>query len=227
MVLGGFAIFGMFPEVIPFSITNPLIIGLFVFLFLVLPILGNLYPKYISFLLSMRYYAGTWAYSIWLFKDDAKLKVDKHVVKTSPSVERQLAVLYDEKTYQSMLSRLIGFRMLHTPSRLINRLYDKATDGKKGYYWMDGEFFCGEAIGWNFGDGHLHQEHLLTALQKRCNWESGEVRVFMAESPQLHTGKINWRIHDAKDGLIEEGHAYLKELKKETAWSGQQTVAMT
>ena len=73
----------------------------------------------------------------------------------------------------------------------------------------------------------LHQEHLLTALQKRCNWESGEVRVFMAESPQLHTGKINWRIHDAKDGLIEEGHVYLKELKKETPWSGQQTVAMT
>ena len=71
----------------------------------------------------MRYYAGTWAYSIWLFKDDAKLKVDEHVTKTSPSVEWQLSVLYDDHTYKSMLSRLIGFRMLHTPSRLINRLY--------------------------------------------------------------------------------------------------------
>ena len=223
MVLGGFAIFGMYPEVLPTAITNPFIIGLFVLLYLVIPILGNLYPKYISFLLSMRYYAGTWAYSIWLFKDDAKLKVDENVTKTSPSVEWQLSVLYDDKTLKSMLSRLMGFRMLHTPSRLINRLYDKATDGKKGYYWMDGEFFCGEAIGWNFGDGHLHQEHLLEAMQKRCNWESGEVRVIMAESPQLHTGKIEWRIVDAKDGEIDSGLVYLKDLKKETAWSGIQT----
>ena len=153
-----------------------------------------------------------------MFKDDAKLKVDENVVKTSKSVESQLEVLYDKKTVKAMLSRLIGFRMLHLPSKVINQIYDTATDGQKGYYWSEGEFFCGEALGWNFGDLHLHHEPLLEALQKRCQWESGEVRVIMVESPQFHNGKLEYRIHDAKDGIIDEGHFFIKDLKDKMPW---------
>ena len=29
------------------------------------------------------------------------------------------------------------------------------------------------AIGWNFGDGHLHNEQLIAALQRRCHFEPG------------------------------------------------------
>jgi len=218
MVYGAWAIFGMYPEIFAFSISHPFIIGLFAFLFIVIPIIGTFWPKYVSFLLCMRYYAGTWGYSIWLFKDDAKLKVDENVVKTSKSVESQLEFLYDKKTVKAMLSRLIGFRLLHLPTKVVNQIYDKATSGQKGYYWMDGEFFCGETIGWNFGDLHLHQEPLLESLQKRCQWESGEVRVIMVESPQMHNGKLEYRIHDAKDGLIDKGHFFIKDLKDKMPW---------
>ena len=38
---------------------------------LLIPLYGNLRPERVSFLLSMRYYAGNWPYSIWLFKGDA------------------------------------------------------------------------------------------------------------------------------------------------------------
>ena len=35
-----------------------------------LPVLGNFRPDLISFLPSMRYYAGNWATSQWLFRKD-------------------------------------------------------------------------------------------------------------------------------------------------------------
>lgn len=218
MVYGAWAIFGSNPTVSPFDITHPLLIAIFVILYIIVPVFGTLYPKYVSFLMSMRYYAGTWGYSIWLFKDGAKEKIDENVTKTSPSLEKQLSFFYNDKTVRGTLSRLMGFRLLHLPSKALHQLYDKATGGEHGYYWVEGEFFCGEIIGFNFGDLHLHNEHLLRALQKRCNWNSGEVRVIMVESPQLHTGKMTYEIHDAKDGILETGNVYIKDLKGKMPW---------
>jgi len=218
MVYGAWAIFGMHPDIFAFSVTHPLLIGLFGFLFIIVPLVGTFWPKHVSFLMCMRYYAGTWGYGIWLFKDGAKEKVDKHVVKTSKSVESQLEMIYDKRTVKAMLSRLIGFRLMHLPTKVINQVYDKATDGKKGYYWMDGEFFCGEVLGWNFGDLHLHDKPFLDALQKRVQWESGEVRVIMVESPQLHNGRLVYRIYDAKDGMIDTGEFFIKDLKDKMPW---------
>ena len=40
----------------------------------------------------------------------------------------------------------------------------------------------------------------------------------MVESPQLHNGRLHWRIHDAKKGLMEEGYAFVKELKQKMPW---------
>ena len=36
-------------------------------------------PSRVSFLLAMRYYAGNWAYNIWLFRGDAVRKLAKLV----------------------------------------------------------------------------------------------------------------------------------------------------
>ncbi|MEO1655485.1 MAG: DUF3556 domain-containing protein, partial [Bacteroidota bacterium] len=73
VVYGGWLLFGFNPEMTPLDIVSPAIIVLFLMWFLVFTILGNFFPKYISFLLSMRYYAGTWPYSVWLFKKGTKM----------------------------------------------------------------------------------------------------------------------------------------------------------
>ncbi len=219
MVYGGWLLF-VFDPAAPIYLGGawPLSL-LFLVCFLVLPIIGNFWPKYVSFLLSMRYYAGTWAYSIWLFKGDAKTrKLDPKVPKTSPDLRKQLQFYYDDKTSDGLLSRLIAFRLMHMPSRLLHDLLPKAVDNIDDYYWIDGEFFIGEMIGWNFGDGHLHHEPVLREMQRRAGFESGELRVIMVESPQLHNGRMHWRILDAKDGLLEEGHGNVYDLKERMPW---------
>lgn len=219
MMYGGWLLFGMHPEFNPLDLNEPILIALLSIVLLVFPIIGNFFPKYVSFLLSMRYYAGTWAFSIWLFKGDAKeAKLDPNVPKTSPDLRKQLNMFYPEKTTMSILSRFIAFRYMHLPSRALHDVLPKAVDNIDDYYWIDGEFFIGELAGWNFGDGHLHHEPVLRSVQKRANYDSGELRVIMFESPQLHNGKMHWRIYDAKDGKIDEGHSFVKDLKDKMPW---------
>ena len=219
MVYGGWLLFGIHQEFSAFKLNEPLVIIAFVIILLIIPIVGHLYPKYVSFLMSMRYYAGTWAYSIWLYKGNAKDKIDQNIVKTSKAVEKQLELLYPPEKVEAIMTRIIGFRLLHMPARLLHDLVPIATDNNiQDYLWNEGEFMAGELIGWNFGCAHLHNEPILAAVQKRCNFESGELRVIMVESPQLHNGNMDWRIHDAKDGLIQSGTGNLYELRERMPW---------
>jgi len=222
MVYGSWVLFYANPNNMPFTIEQPLISLLFTVLLLVLPLLGNFFPRYVSFLLSMRYYAGTWPYNLWLFKKGTKLeKLEPNIVKTSPDLRKQVAPFYDEVTTKGILSRVIGFRLMHLPGRLLNQLLPKAVSNIDDYYWQDGEIIAAEVGGWNFGDGHLSSETLLKSVQKRCAFESGELRVIMVESPQLHNGKLHWRIYDAKDGLLEEGYGKIRELKELKPWEAE------
>ena len=60
-----------------------------------MPIVGNFRPDKVSFLPSIRYYAGNWATSQWLFrKDGAEEKLDSELVKPASVVVEQLTRLY-------------------------------------------------------------------------------------------------------------------------------------
>ncbi len=218
MVFGGWLLFYAHPEFAPFSIGAPILITVLAITLFILPIVGNLYPRYVSFLLSMRYYAGTWAYSVWLFKGDSKEKIETTIPKTSKDLIKQLSFLYDKDTTDAILSRMMAFRMMHLPGRLIHDLIPKAVDNINDYRWIEGEFIAGEVVGWNFGDGHLHHEPVLDSIQKRCNYESGELRVVMVESPTFFTQKLEYRIYDAKDGLIEHGFGRTKDIQQKMPW---------
>src|SRR4051812_25931416 len=124
MVYGGFFLFGANASVSILSLGSP---ALYMFLFAVLvalPILGNLFPSRISFLLAMRYYAGNWAYSVWFFKGESYRKLDR-LTKTSPWILDQLAHFYDRKTSVGLLGKVIGFRAMHLHGRALQALVPK------------------------------------------------------------------------------------------------------
>ncbi|MDB9966960.1 DUF3556 domain-containing protein, partial [Flavobacteriaceae bacterium] len=218
MVYGAWMLFYGNPAFNPLDISSPILIAVLSLSLFIFPILGNLFPKYISFLLSMRYYAGTWAYSVWLFKGDAKDVIEEKIPKTSKDVLVQMEKLYETDFAEGIISMILGFRLMHLPGRLINQLVPKAIDSIHDYRWIDGEALAGEVVGWNFGDGHLHNETLLNSIQKRCNYKSEQLRVIMVESPQFHTQNLEYRIYDAHDGLIEKGTGNTRALKDIQPW---------
>lgn len=218
VVYGGFALFWAHPDVSVLTL-GPTWVAAFVATFtLVLPILGNLRPDLISFLLSMRYYAGNWACSVWFIRKDAVKKLEK-LTATSPWIYDQLKPFYEKGTAVGMVGKVMAFRLMHLHGRCLPHLVPKAVDRLQDYEWLDGELIAGMAIGWNFGEGHLHQEQLLSSLQRQCGFEEGEVRCVFIESQPIHVQALAWRVVDAKKGQLEAGSLAIEQLRKHQAWT--------
>ena len=183
------------------------------------PILGNLRPDKISFLPSMRYYAGNWATSQWLFrKDGAEAKLDRTLVKPARVVVEQLTKLYGREMAELLLTKGLAFRAMHSHGRALNGLLPRAVDDVEAYSVREGELIAGVAVGWNFGDGHFHNEQLLAAVQERCHFAEGELRVVMIESQPAHVQRQHYRIYDAASGLIEEGYVQVADMVERQPW---------
>jgi Transmembrane protein of unknown function (DUF3556) len=229
MIYGGIFLFGFHREAeLSALLSAPLLLTFLLFWLAAVPLFGNLFPARVSFLLSMRYYAGNWAYNIWLVrKDGAADKLDK-LVKSAGTMRQQLTALGldEDRVYMaSMLS--LAVRFVHFEGRPLLEALPRAVDRIDDYEWLDGEVFGGAIVGWNFGDGHLNGKHLIDAIQPQCGFEPGEVRVVSIESSPLFRSTMEWRIYDAATGLIDQGTTDLSALRGEPPWpSGKYAVAL-
>ncbi len=220
MMFGVAWLFGQYAEIGLTDATNPaLVFGIFA-LVVGTVLLGNLRPRLISFLPAMRYYAGNWPTSVWLFTPDAERTYDERIPKAARFPNHQLARLYPPEVVDLMMGKVGAFRGLHTHGRAMAGLYPHAADDHERRFILDGEMVAGSAIGWNFGDGHLHDEALLAAVQERCDFAPGELRVVMLESQPLGHPVQQYRIVDAASGLIEEGEVDVADMVARQPWDG-------
>ncbi len=166
-----------------------------------------------------QYYAGNWPYSVWLFRGDSARKLDRRLVKSSGLVLDQLKRLYDEGAAVGLLGKVIAFREMHLHGRALQVLLPKAVDRIEEYEHFDGELIAGMVLGWNFGDGHLHDERLLEAVQEQCGFECAEVRCIFVESQPLCRPWLHWRIADAKAGRLDEGRIAIRHLQTLQPWA--------
>jgi hypothetical protein len=221
VVYGALFLFGAQSHVSPLDLHSPILAAYLIAALVLIPLLGNLFPDRISFLLSMRYYAGNWPYSVWLFLGRSSRKLDAHLVKSSGHVLDQLMRMYDEKTAVGLLGKVIAFREMHLHGRALQILLPKAVKRVEDYEYLDGELVAGMVLGWNFGDGHLHDERLLKAVQEQCAFEEGELRCVFVESQPLGRPWLYWRIADAKTGRLQEGRITIRELRALQPWAKQ------
>jgi hypothetical protein len=220
VVYGGFALFWVHPAVSLWTVGSPHVAVFLLVMLVALPLLGNLFPRHVSFLLSMRYYAGNWAWSVWFFRGAAYEKLKK--LKTSSAwVYDQLSHFYDEATAVGLVGKVMAFRLMHLHGRALPVLVPKAVDRLEDHEWVDGELIAGLALGWNFGEGHLHQEQLLETIQAQCGFDEGELRCVFVESQALGGSTLDYRIADAKRGIIESGALPVDELRVRQPWEAQ------
>jgi len=220
MIFGILFLFGHYGAV-PFStLDEPLLIAVLAVTCVGIPVLGNFRPDLISFLPAMRYYAGNWATSQWLFKKEsnAEAKLDESITKAAPIVGEQLAKFYDRDTVELLLYKGLAFRSMHAHGRALNGLLSHAVSDVEQYDVREGELIAGVVLGYNFGDGHFHNEQLLAAVQERCNFAAGELRVVMIESQPAHLQRQHYRIYDAAEGLIEEGYVKVADMVVRQPW---------
>ncbi len=220
MVFGLLFLFGHYGATPLSSLDDPLLIAILAIACVGLPVLGNFRPDLISFLLSMRYYAGNWATSQWLFdkQSGAEEKLDRQIVKSAPIPVEQLAKFYDRETAELLLHKGLAFRSMHSHGRALNGLVARAVDDLEDYRVREGELVAGVVLGYNFGDGHFHDQRLLAAVQERCRFEPGQLRVVVLESQPAHVQRQRYRIYDAATGLFEEGTVSVADMVERQPW---------
>jgi hypothetical protein len=219
MIYGGIFLVGFHPEASVLALgAMPLLVAfLFVSLFLV-PLYGNLVPSRVSFLLSMRSYAGNWAYNIWLMRKGSAAKLGK-LTKAAGTFREQLEkMLGDETAVNTAVILGMAHRFMHLEGRPLLEALPRAVDDIDAYEWMEGEVLGGMVIGWNFGDGHLNGMQLLEAVQAQCGFEPGELRVVMVESQPLFGRTMQWQIVDAASGVVDRGETVIAAMRGLQPW---------
>jgi hypothetical protein len=219
-VYGAFALFWAHPDVTLWGgiAAGPWWLWVLIFgLSYAVPIVGNLWPERVPFLFAMRYYAGNWPYSIWLFKEGTEQKLTS-LTTSAAWLDAQLAHFYDEATTTALLGKVMGFRMMHLQGRVVAEVLPRAAPDLSERLYVDGELIAGFALGWNFGDGHLHHEALLAAIQAQCGFEEGELRCLFVEGQPVHRPRMRWRTVDAKTGLLEEGEVSIAKMRARQPW---------
>ncbi|MFY9469285.1 MAG: DUF3556 domain-containing protein, partial [Solirubrobacterales bacterium] len=220
MIFGILFLFGEYGSVPLATLGDPLLIAILICGGILIPVFGNFRPDKVSFLPAMRYYAGNWATSQWLFRaaDDAEAKLDRHLTKPAPVVANQLGRLFGPDMAEMMLGKGLAFRAMHSHGRALVGLIPRAVGDAEEYVAREGELIAGVALGWNFGDGHLHNEQLLSAIQERCGFTEGQLRVIMLESQPALDPRQHYRIWDAATGLVEEGYVRVADMVGQQPW---------
>lgn len=188
------------------------------------PILGNFRPDLISFLPAARYYAGNWATGLWAFRrtpegqPSCEERVDLNVVKSSKNQVTQLTEMYSKEVAEIFLQKAVAWRYMNSHGRALSSVMLTHLDSPENYDIREGEFVLSTVVGWQFGDGHLHDEFFINAVQERCRFAPGELIVVLLESQPWHTMTQRYRVVDAALGVIERGVVDVHEMLKAQPW---------
>jgi uncharacterized membrane protein YkgB len=182
------------------------------------PVLGNLRPDLVSFLPSMRQYAGNWASAVWAFAPGAEEKLNRVTRSARNQVDQLVAFGYEPQWAEISMQQPIAWRSMHSQGRglfsvLLKNLRDIDTRTVR-----EGEFVCNSLIGFNFGDGHLHNEDLIEAVQDEARFEPGELVVVWVESQAIGSKVQHYKVIDAALGVIERGTWKVSDAVAEQPW---------
>jgi hypothetical protein len=194
-------------------LTAVVVIGLVFF-----PILGNLRPDLVSFLPSMRQYAGNWASAVWAFAPGAERKLNSVVGSVPIQVDQLAAMGYDPAVAEVTMQQTLAWRTMHSQGRGLLSLLLKHLPDVDQRTVREAEFLCNSLIGFNFGDGHLHNEDMINAVQAQARFEPGEVLIVWVESQSVHHDYQEYKVIDPALGVIERGTWKVADAVNEQPW---------
>jgi hypothetical protein len=198
---------------------DPALLALTVVGVLFFPVLGNLRPDLVSFLPSMRQYAGNWASAMWAFAPGAENRLNQHLVKPSAMTVNQLTDLFGAEAAEVVMHQLLGWRSMHSQGRALNSIMMNQLGPDIDHYTLrEAEFSTNCIVGFNFGDGHMHDARFIESLQQRCRFQPGEFLVVWIESQPVHRSYLRYQVIDAALGVVERGTYRVDDAIVEQPW---------
>jgi hypothetical protein len=166
----------------------------------------------------MRQYAGNWATALWAFAPGAEEKLNR-VTRSAPNqIDQLIAFGYEPGMAEVTMQQVISWRSMHSQGRGLFSLLLRHLPDIDSRSVREGEFICNSLIGFNFGDGHLHNEDLINAVQRQVGYEPGEVIVVWVESQPVHRDYQEYKVIDLALGVIERGTWKVVDAVNEQPW---------
>jgi Transmembrane protein of unknown function (DUF3556) len=202
------------------QVTQPWLIAALMAVIVTVVAMGNLNPTKVSFLPGMRYYAGNWDCSQWFFTEEACRKIAEQQIGLGLLQHKQIEKLSGAESAEIALGLGQTFRAMFAHGRALMTLWDHVIPAGRehDYVVLDGEPVAAYAIGYSFGDGHLHNEQLVHALQRRCHFLPGELRILMLDGQAIQHQFQEYRIVDAAIGELERGRFRVRDTAGRQPW---------
>ncbi|MEH3067004.1 MAG: DUF3556 domain-containing protein [Aeromicrobium erythreum] len=170
------------------------------------PVLGNLRPDLVSFLPSMRQYAGNWASAMWATAPGVEDIFDEKLNKSAKMQINQLAETYGKDAANVVMNQTLAWRSLHSHGGAFFTLLQKHLGANLDTYDVREAEFSWNAIGaFNFGDAHFHNAATIEEIQRICQLKPGQFIAVWVESQPAHRNYQEYQVIDAALGVIERG----------------------
>lgn len=116
------------------------------------------------------------------------------------------------------IQKSLAWRSMHSQGRGLLSVLLHHLDDVDSRDVREGEFVCNTIVGRNFGDGHLHGEALVQAVQKRLTFAPGELVVIWVESQPIHKRTQEYLVIDDALGGVERGTWRVQDCVAELPW---------
>ncbi|MFI5624007.1 DUF3556 domain-containing protein [Nocardioides sp. NPDC051685] len=214
-------LFGGFPASDGYGVTDmspPWLAVLIAAALLFFPVLGNFRPDLVSFLPAMRQYSGNWAAGMWAFAPGAEEKLYAVQRPVGNQIDQYQAIGVEPEWAEVSLQQGIAFRCMHTQGRGLVSILRRHLPDIDRRSLREGEFVCNSLVGFNFGDGHLHADNLIAAMQSQVGFKPGEVLIAWVESQPAHRSVQEYKLIDPALGVVERGTYRVADAAAEQPW---------
>ena len=143
-------------------------------------VIGNLYPRRVSFLPGMRYYAGNWDVSVWCLTESASQKIAERRIGLGLLPHKQIEKFYGADEADVPKELALAFRVMFANGRALLTLLNRVIPAGRedDYAIVEGEQFwrgvasgcAGVAVG-RVLDGAGRRRHR-DGRPRTCSWSS-------------------------------------------------------
>lgn len=177
--------------------TSPLLVAFLVVVLVVVPIIGQIEPKLVPFMMAYRQYAGNWRTGWWIIRKDKKEKIEK--IKTWNPIYR------DQRFEYGLAASFMVVPQFRGIFSVMEKFFEENDYSPNDFDFVFSFFMENAIFGWGLGLGWMwNRECFRNAVVEVCGLERGDCFVLQMEPVSaLPPHTLQYRLMDMAKGPLE------------------------
>jgi hypothetical protein len=186
--------------------TSPGLIGFLAVVCFIIPVVGQLNPRMVPFLMAYRQYSGNWRFGFWVVKKSARHKLDKIPV-WNPMCWWEAAPSFvgGERAEYNLLASFMVVPQFRGVFHILEKYMEESGTRPEEYNFISSPFAANSMFGWDLGVGWCwYRDVVRTAVVESCGFDQGECLWLQPEPVQpLPPHNLAYRLMDVTKGPMD------------------------